>query len=105
MSPTVQATSFRTILSCVLALASSGALAQTAIDDVHITPLQKSEDVATAAYPAVGNYMGGSVIRTNVNLVLVPVTITDNLHRPVAGLDQDNFQVFEGKAAQEIKNF
>ncbi|MGC1448597.1 MAG: VWA domain-containing protein [Candidatus Sulfotelmatobacter sp.] len=105
MSPTVQAISFRTILSCVVVFASSGALAQTAIDNVHVTPLEKSKDVATAAYPAVGNYRGGSVLRTNVNLVLVPVTITDNLRRPVAGLDQDNFQVFEGKKAQEIKNF
>ena len=36
---------------------------------------------------------------------LVPVTITDNLNRPVTGLDQDNFQLFEDKKPQEIKNF
>jgi Ca-activated chloride channel family protein len=36
---------------------------------------------------------------------MVPVTITDNLNRPVTGLDRDNFQVFENKQPQEIKNF
>jgi Ca-activated chloride channel homolog len=107
MSPTVQAISFRTLLSCVLAFASGGVLAQTSMDDVHITPRGNTVDVATAAYPSAsaGSYAGGSVVRTSVNLVLVPVSITDDRHRPVVGLDQDNFQLFEGKKAQEIKHF
>ena len=46
-----------------------------------------------------------SVIRSNVDLVTVPVTITDNLNRPVVGLDQDNFQLFEDKKPQEIRHF
>jgi Ca-activated chloride channel family protein len=105
MSPTVRAISFRVILPFVLAFASAVALAQSAIDDVHITPRGKTVDVATAAYAAtVGNYPGG-LIRTSANLVLVPVSITDALHRPVVGLDQDNFRLFEGKKPQEIKNF
>lgn len=45
------------------------------------------------------------MIHSNVDLVTVPVTITDNLNRPVVGLDQDNFQLFEDKKRQEIKNF
>jgi Ca-activated chloride channel family protein len=36
---------------------------------------------------------------------MVPVTITDDRNRPVTGLDRDNFQLFENKQAQEIKNF
>ena len=36
---------------------------------------------------------------------MVPVTITDTMNRPVTGLDRDNFQVFENKQPQEIKNF
>ena len=108
MSPTVQAISFRATLSCVLAFAASGALAQTSIDDVHITPRDNTVDVATSAYAvnsASNPYAAGGIVRTSVNLVLVPVTITDAFHRPVVGLDQDNFQLFEGKNAQEIKNF
>ena len=105
MFPTVQAISFRATFSCLLALATSGAIAQTRMDDVHITPREKTVDVAAAAYPTAGDHVSGSLIRTSVDLVLVPVTITDGSHRPVIGLYQDNFQLFENKKAQEIKHF
>jgi Ca-activated chloride channel homolog len=36
---------------------------------------------------------------------MVPVTITDTLNRPVVGLEEDNFRLFENKKPQEIKNF
>ncbi len=48
---------------------------------------------------------GAGLIRTSTELVMVPVTITDDMNRPVTGLDRDNFQLFENKQAQEIKNF
>jgi len=107
MSPTVQANSFRITLFFILAFASGGAFAQTGIDDVHVAPREKTVDVATAygAHSTAGDFGPGGIVRTSVNLVLVPVTITDQLHRPVVGLYQDNFQLFEGKTAQEIKNF
>jgi Ca-activated chloride channel family protein len=44
-------------------------------------------------------------IKANVELVLIPVTITDPLNRLVTGLDKENFTVLEGSAPQEIKNF
>ena len=44
-------------------------------------------------------------LKVDVDLVLVPVTITDPLNRLVTGLDKDNFTVFEGKDQQEIKHF
>jgi Ca-activated chloride channel family protein len=50
-------------------------------------------------------YAGGGLIRTSADLVLVPVSITDDQHNPVVGLDQANFQLFEGKKPQAIKNF
>ena len=40
-----------------------------------------------------------------MNLVLVPVTITDPLNRLVTGLDRENFNLFEGKDQQEIRTF
>jgi len=76
---------------------------QTAIDDVHITPKEKTVDVASASYPA--SFGPNGLIRTSVDLVLVPVSITDDLNRPVVGLGQSNFQLFENKRPQEIKNF
>ncbi|MGO8986056.1 MAG: VWA domain-containing protein [Terriglobales bacterium] len=44
-------------------------------------------------------------LKVGVDLVLVPVTITDPLNRLVTGLDRENFNLFEGKEQQEIKTF
>src|SRR5256885_3693497 len=44
-------------------------------------------------------------MKVDVDLVLVPVTICDPMNRLVTGLDKDNFSVFEGKEAQEIRHF
>jgi len=85
-------------------IVTTAAVAQTSINDIHIAPREKSitpEEPAGAAHPADNT----SLIRSKVDLVTVPVTITDGLNRPVTGLDRDNFQLFENKQAQEIKNF
>ncbi len=44
-------------------------------------------------------------IRVDVDLVQVPVTVTDPLNRLVTGLEQENFRVFEDGAEQEIVHF
>jgi Ca-activated chloride channel family protein len=99
-------------LSAVLAAASSIicylapiALAQTPIDDVHIAPrveLPKSSPNELID-PSLKTHT--KPLKAEVNLVLVPVTITDPLNRLVTGLDKENFQLFEGKDAQEIRHF
>jgi len=83
-------------------IAAATVFSQTSIDDVHIAPRKISPEAipSTAHIPS-----GISVIHSNVDLVTVPVTITDNFNRPVTGLDQDNFQLFEDKKPQAIKNF
>ena len=45
------------------------------------------------------------MLHSRTDLVLVPVSITDGLNRPVVGLGQSNFQLFENKKPQQIKNF
>jgi Ca-activated chloride channel family protein len=40
-----------------------------------------------------------------VNLVLVPVSVTDTNQRLISGLGAENFQIFEGKKPQEIRHF
>jgi Ca-activated chloride channel family protein len=47
----------------------------------------------------------GSFIRMNVDMVLVPVTITDPLNRLVTGLEKDDFQVYENNGEQRIVSF
>ncbi len=47
----------------------------------------------------------GERIRVDVNLVLVPLTVTDPLNRLVTGLDKENFFLFENNGPQVIKTF
>jgi Ca-activated chloride channel homolog len=96
------------ILPLVVASSCSTVLAQTAIDDVHITPRARPAALATAGMGLsnpLGGLAAGSLLHTSVELVMVPVTITDERNRPVMGLDQENFELFENKKPQEIKHF
>ncbi len=80
--------------------------AQTSVDDVHVLPRANNagETIASASIPpALGS--PGYAIRKQVDLVLVPVTVTDPRQRLVIGLGRDNFQVYDGKKAQEIRHF
>lgn len=90
------------VLACGLACATL-TFAQSGFDEVHITPphtpkLQNAEkrDIANANTP---------LIRKNVDLVMVPVTVTDQRNRIITGLDQNNFRLFDGKQQQAIKHF
>jgi len=83
-----------------------GAVAQTSLDDVHVVSRQATPAVASmvaSSQLVAGSYL--HVIKRDVNLVLVPVSVTDPLQRLVTGLGRENFQVFEGKKAQEIRHF
>lgn len=44
-------------------------------------------------------------LQVDVDLVMVPVTVTDGSNRPVTGMDHDHFQVFEDKIQQDIISF
>jgi Ca-activated chloride channel homolog len=44
-------------------------------------------------------------IRVDVNLVLVPMTVTDPMNRLVTGLEKDNFQLYDNNLPQTIKSF
>ena len=44
-------------------------------------------------------------IRVDVNLVQVPMTVTDPMNRLVTGLEKENFQLFDNNAGQTIKYF
>lgn len=70
----------------------------TAPKDVR--PAVTGNDVATRATSS-----GGSAIRVDVNLVLVPFTVTDPMNRLVTGLERENFQIFDNNAGQTIKSF
>ncbi len=80
--------------------------AQNTDDDVHIKPrIEAKPAVTTNEVKESGFASHTRPFKTSVELVLVPVTITDPMNRLVTGLDKENFTVFEGKNQQEIKSF
>jgi Ca-activated chloride channel homolog len=44
-------------------------------------------------------------LHADVDLVLVPVTVTDSSNRPVIDLERDNFRIFENDNQQTIRSF
>ena len=90
-----------TAILCVAPVAS----AQTPIDDVHINPRVEPSKPNASDYIDPSLKTHTKPLKVDVSLVLVPVTITDPMNRLVTGLDKDNFQLFEGKDAQEIRHF
>ncbi len=108
----------RRIWMCALAAAVAVAYAPAQSDDqlnnVHVQPPSSntaptSEPKGAEAPPETGraalNVHPGSFIRMNVDLVLVPVTVTDPMNRLVTGLEQNDFQVYENNGEQKITSF
>jgi Ca-activated chloride channel family protein len=95
-------------LFVALALFATGPVlqAQNTEDDVHIKPrIVPKPDSAPDVVKESGFASHERPMKVSVDLVLVPVTITDPMNRLVTGLDKDNFAVFEGKNQQEIRSF
>ncbi len=94
-------------ISILLVLSACFALpvaAQNSTEDVHIQPrIQPPPPPEPTGDPSLRTHT--KPYKVDVNLVLVPVTITDPMNRLVTGLDRDNFNLFEGKDQQEIKTF
>ena len=79
--------------------------AQSPVDDVHVNPrVQPPPPVEKQIVdPSLRTHT--KPLKVDVDLVLVPVTITDPMNRLVTGLDKENFTLFEGKDLQEIRHF
>src|ERR1700760_3971685 len=87
------------IVCAVYALAPIRAVAQELpLSAVHVQPPppEPSKDPAPAeGAAALKSTRAGEKIRVNVNLVLVPLTVTDPMDRLVTGLEKENFFVYE----------
>jgi len=94
---------------CALVCLGVPALGQTDVDDVHVQPreVEKPKEAPKPELKAAGAGLSAHVrpLKVDVDLVLVPVTITDPMNRLVTGLEKENFQLFEGSAPQEIRTF
>jgi Ca-activated chloride channel family protein len=101
---------FGTLLSFVFfpLLTETVASAQEGdLDSIHVSPRIQPTTKTDPAAAIVAESLRSRipVVKSKVDLVLVPVTVTDPMNRLVTGLDKENFQVFEGKEAQEVRNF
>jgi len=103
-------------LACCVLLAmaaflclTAAAWAQTDVNEVHIQPREVEKPKEPPKENIVSTKDGLSArvrpLKVDVDLVLVPVTITDPMNRLVTGLEKENFQLFEGSSAQEIRTF
>ncbi|MGD0788308.1 MAG: VWA domain-containing protein [Terracidiphilus sp.] len=84
------------------------------LDTVHVPPPATSapatgEPAGAEAPAATGadalKIRPGSRIRLDVDLVLIPVSVTDPMNRLVTGLEKENFQIFENNGQQKIATF
>jgi len=102
-------------LACTLALAAFTLRAQDdPLNKVHVPPPSSTtpatgapagaEPVPLSGAEALRAHPGG-LIRLNVNLVLVPVTVTDPMNRLVTGLEQQDFKIYEENKEQRISSF
>jgi Ca-activated chloride channel homolog len=100
---------------CLLAILVVPLFGQTDVNDVHVPPRELEKptnaadkepikaDLATSSLAGMNAHV--RPLKVDVDLVLVPVTITDPMNRLVTGLEKENFQLFEGNTAQEIRSF
>ena len=104
------------LTAALLGFSSLGGHAQATAqqEDVHIQPrvppekAAQSDKPATTAQPPISNEelkKIGPIIKTDTDLVLVSVTVTDPLNRLVTGLEKDNFKVLEQNIQQDIRHF
>jgi Ca-activated chloride channel family protein len=94
---------------------SQSSWAQDPLNDVHVepkppaatTPVTPADPKAQPAAPAplegkkALSARANERMRVDVNLVLVPVTVTDPLNRLVTGLERQDFFVYENNALQK----
>ena len=104
------------VVICVMALAVWGAQTVKAqdnpLDKVHVPPPAAGAPAEGApagvdapAATGAGRARPGSLIKMNVDMVLVPITVTDPMNRLVTGLEKEDFQVYENNGEQGIKSF
>ena len=95
-------------LACFACL-SAPTLAQTDVNDIHVQPREVEKPKEPPKENVVTTKDGLTTrvrpLKVDVDLVLVPVTITDPMNRLVTGLEKDNFQLYEGSSQQEIRSF
>jgi len=119
---------FLFLLCAAYGSSASPAFGQTDVNDVHVASREvqprdekakaigakikegkigegKTDEIAKQTVVPASLNTHVRPLKVAVDLVLVPVTITDPMSRLVTGLEKENFELFEGSAKEEIKSF
>jgi Ca-activated chloride channel family protein len=89
------------VLAFATTFFGTNSVAQSA-DDVHVTPLASP---AVVPAPSDGLEVRLKPLRVDVELVLVPVMVTDHQGSPVMDLSRSDFKLFEGEKEERIRYF
>jgi Ca-activated chloride channel homolog len=89
----------------LIAIVSTPGMAAQVQDEIHVQPRGKgdAQPAAEKVDPALKTHT--KPMKVDVDLVLIPATITDPLNRLVTGLERTNFELFENGEKQEIRHF
>ena len=94
------------VLVCAVVLFAgfaTPAFAQVDTNDVHVQPREKPTPPMPEADPNLKTHT--RPMRVDVNIVLVPVTVTDPDNRLVTGLEKENFALTDAGVEQQIRHF
>lgn len=99
---------FGTWKRVLIALAAALLLCPAAVaqeTEVHVSPRSKPAEPKPPgnADPSLKTHT--KPMKVDVDLVLVPATVTDPMNRLVTGLDAANFEIYEGSTKQQIRHF
>jgi Ca-activated chloride channel family protein len=102
-------------LAATLAISLHAVAQEDQLNKVHVDPpasstapttgAPKGADTPAQTGPDALKVRPGSFIRMNVDMVLVPITVTDPMNRLVTGLEKSDFQIYENSKEQSIRSF
>ncbi|HEY0263292.1 MAG TPA: VWA domain-containing protein [Granulicella sp.] len=103
------------VLFLMMSALATGRAQENPLDQVHTQappppPAKRPEEVKTVISGAgnvarFGTANRNATLQVDVNLVLVPATVTDPMNRLVTGLERENFYVYDDDKLQAIKSF
>jgi Ca-activated chloride channel homolog len=101
-----QSSGFRLALCVAMIVISYFSSAQS-LDDVHVTPRDDVDKALVDAIPIkkLPTMDHTPPLRVDVDVVLVPVTVTDAMSHPVNTLKKQDFALYEEDKPQEIRYF
>jgi Ca-activated chloride channel family protein len=97
------------VFLCLAAFLSAPRVQAQSSDEVHVVPRNELDHTTHAPVlpPNSDSALNAHTrpLRADVDLVLIPATVTDGKNRPVIDLQKQNFTIYEENERQDIRNF